>query len=169
MNLGVGDYKIRFAEEKDIEDIAELKYKGDEYHNQFDLWPSECDMDEARNGVKKHLDDDNSSMFIAENQESQIIGFISVNSRNRETIHLDYKNIGEISLIYVEPDYWRKGIGTSLVKHAIEYLESKNIIWVTLRVVIYNEPGIKFWESLSFETKVLAKTTTISNVKNRIK
>ena len=163
-----GAYEIRQATEADIEDIAKLKFKGDEYHSQFNVWPSERDMGEARAGVKKHLNDDNSRIFIAVKEASQTIGFISINSRIRETRHPDYKNTGEINLVYVDSNYWRCGIGTGLVRRAMEFFESKDIEHITLRVVMENEPGVKFWNALSFETKILLKATTIKNVKEKL-
>jgi len=144
-----------------------LKFRGDEYHSQFDLWPPECEMGEARQVIRKHLGNRKSKIFVAVDGTGHINGFVLIHLKKRDTRHADYKHVGEIGLIYVQPEHRRKGIGTRLVRHAIEYFESKGIEQITLRVVAPNARGIGFWESLSFETKVLAKTTTVDNVKKR--
>ena len=79
MKLKAEDYKIRFARKTDIEGIARLKFEGDKYHSQFDLWPPECDMTEARNTIKKYLIDKHSKIFVALDDTSNIIGFIISN------------------------------------------------------------------------------------------
>ncbi len=169
MTVKSEECRIRFARKADLEYIAELKFRGDEYHSQFDLWPPECEMGEARRTMRKHLGNRKSKIFVAVDGSGHINGFVLIHLKKRDTRHADYKHVGEIGLIYVKQDYWRKGIGTRLVRRAIEYFESKGIEQVTQRVVAPNARGIGFWDSLSFETKVLAKTATVDNVKKRLK
>ncbi len=165
MTTGTLNYRIRPARKSDSDAIAGLKFEGDAYHSRFDLWPPECDMAEAGATVRKHLADSKSKIFVADHKGTGIVGFILATMRERETRHPEYRNIGEIGLIFVMPDHRRMGLGKKLVARAVEHFESNEIQQVTLRVVAQNAPGIGFWESISFETKVLAKTTTTERIR----
>ena len=62
----------------------------------------------------------------------------------------DVNNTGEIWGIYLNPKFWRKGIGTELANWAIDYLKQSGFGKVVLWVFKDNLPSRKFYESLGF-------------------
>lgn len=55
----------------------------------------------------------------------------------------------EIAWIYVDPSVMRQGIGKSLVKHAIENTTCRPLM---LEVLVGNEPALRLYEAMGFET-----------------
>lgn len=80
--------------------------------------------------------------------DKQIIGFASI--RPFCAFNTD-KPIGEISAIYLHPDYWRKGLGTKLCFAAITELANQKYKKIFLWVFEDNIQARKFYDSLGFE------------------
>ncbi|RUR16579.1 GNAT family N-acetyltransferase [Legionella sp. km535] len=57
---------------------------------------------------------------------------------------------GEISAIYLHPDYWRLGLGTQLCLAALSELSSSGYKTIYLWVLSDNHQARKFYESLGF-------------------
>lgn len=80
--------------------------------------------------------------------DNQMVGFVSV------CLFRDASSdsaIGEISAIYIHPEYWRKGFGTRLCWAAISELEKQGYKKVVLWVLEGNAQARKFYEALGFE------------------
>jgi len=75
-----------------------------------------------------------------------ITGFVTL-GKCRDT---DIDNAGEIWGIYLDPNYWRKGIGSELANWAIDYLVKSGFKKIVLWVFKDNSPSRKFYESLDF-------------------
>ncbi|MPN18569.1 hypothetical protein SDC9_165929 [bioreactor metagenome] len=60
---------------------------------------------------------------------------------------------GEIRGFYLHPDYWRRGIGSRLLKYSLEELKKRSFRKVVLWVLENNTPARKFYErnGLSFD------------------
>ncbi|KTD24834.1 GNAT family acetyltransferase [Legionella maceachernii] len=80
--------------------------------------------------------------------EGNVIGFASV-CRFRDSNADD--SSGEISAIYLDPNYWRKGLGTKLCVAAISALEALGYKKIFLWVLEGNTQARKFYESLNFK------------------
>lgn len=78
----------------------------------------------------------------------QVIGFASIGAfRDANKEH----TFGEISAIYLHPDYWRKGLGTQLCRAALAELIKLGYKKVGLWVLEDNTQARKFYEALGFE------------------
>lgn len=91
--------------------------------------------------------------------DNQVIGFASI-CAFRGTKPEDLKDlkdlIGEISAIYLHPDYWRLGLGTILCQAALSELFSLGYKTTCLWVLSDNAQAQGFYASIGFE-----KTNTI--------
>ena len=78
----------------------------------------------------------------------EVVGFLTVGaSRDPD---LDSDSTGEIWGIYVAPDYWRSGIGTSLANEAERIFASREYDDAVLWVLEGNEGARQFYEALGF-------------------
>jgi ribosomal protein S18 acetylase RimI-like enzyme len=65
---------------------------------------------------------------------------------------------GEIVAIYVDPAFWRSGIGTSLIEGIVELTRSKSFTELTLWVLTDNAPARHFYGARGFTTDGQTKT-----------
>lgn len=59
-------------------------------------------------------------------------------------------SMGEISAIYIRPEYWRQGLGTQLCLAAISELEKEGYNKIFLWIFEANVQAKKFYEALGF-------------------
>jgi L-amino acid N-acyltransferase YncA len=109
--------------------IPEEYFKKITYENREQLWKEEI----PKGGV-----------FVAENEEGQIIGFSS-GGKERSGKYPEYP--GELYAIYILKEHQGKGIGTLLVKPIIEELRQQNIN-AMLVVVLEDNSSRHFYEAL---------------------
>lgn len=62
----------------------------------------------------------------------------------------EWRGWGEIHTMYTHPDYWRKGYGTAVFKHAEEWLYERGFDDVYLYVLEGNERAERFYKSQGF-------------------
>lgn len=86
-------------------------------------------------------------VFVAE-QEGRIVGFAACGSSQDEDIDRD--EVGEIYVIYVHPQAWRKGYGAALVGEAMGRLQEDGFNEVILWVLRGNQQAIGFYEAAGF-------------------
>ncbi|WP_419421288.1 N-acetyltransferase family protein (plasmid) [Legionella sp. D16C41] len=92
-------------------------------------------------------------VLIAE-VDNKIIGFASICAfRDKMAEPLN----GEISAIYLHPNYWRKGLGTKLCLAALGQLANLGYRVVYLWVLADNKQARQFYEFLGFELTSLTK------------
>lgn len=80
--------------------------------------------------------------------DNQMVGFASI-CPFRDVLENGF--IGEISAIYLHPDYWRKGLGTQLCLAALSELVNQGYKKVYLWVLADNTQARGFYEALGFE------------------
>ncbi len=100
-------------------------------------------LDDSREGIEKYLFRNPTTNFIMENDNGEIIGAILSGHDGRR---------GHISHTAVKTTERKQGIGTALVKTAIEALRNEGIVKVTLTTFTKNEVGNAFWEKQGFIT-----------------
>ena len=79
---------------------------------------------------------------------NQIIGFASIcafRDGNEDNL------FGEISAIYLHPDYWRKGLGARLCLAALTELSNVGYKVVLLWVLADNTQARMFYQNLGFQ------------------
>jgi ribosomal protein S18 acetylase RimI-like enzyme len=80
--------------------------------------------------------------FLVAEVADEVVGTTMVSSEGR---------IGYISAVMVSPDHRRKGIATSLVKSAVEYIQRRKMDRTVLHAVSTNTPAIGVYSKLRFE------------------
>ncbi|AWN75043.1 GNAT family N-acetyltransferase [Legionella anisa] len=79
---------------------------------------------------------------------NQIVGFASICPFRDFSAD---RSMGEISAIYLHPDYWRMGLGTQLCMAAISALANQGYKKILLWVFEDNIQARKFYDALGFE------------------
>ncbi|QMT60994.1 GNAT family N-acetyltransferase [Legionella sp. PC997] len=85
---------------------------------------------------------------------NQIVGFASI-CPFRDFSADD--TMGEISAIYLNPEYWRRGLGTQLCLAAISELANQGYKKILLWVFEDNIQARKFYDALGFEATTSTK------------
>mgnify|MGYP000427396230 CR=1 FL=1 len=97
--------------------------------------------------IKRLLEYEPNGCFVAEKNNKRV-GFIFTISYDR-ALKSGYKSrIGWIALLIIHPTYRRRGIGTALTKHAMDYLYNigANSIWLHS-----DKNAVRFYQKLGFE------------------
>ena len=116
-----------------------------DYEQVYDLWfhtPGMClnPLDEGIDGVKKYLERNPTTSFVAECDE-KVVGVVMAGHDGRR---------GYIYHTAVLPSYRNQGIAKRLVECAMSALEKEGINRVALVAFKGNEIGNGFWESIDF-------------------
>jgi ribosomal protein S18 acetylase RimI-like enzyme len=92
--------------------------------------------------------------FVAE-QEGVVVGFVALGPSRDPLVE---PGTGEVYAIYVDPDLWGRGIGSSLLAQAVEELRSRGHASATLWVLAANQPGQRFYERRGWAADGSTKT-----------
>jgi len=116
-----------------------------DYHDVYNLWLSTPGMglndnDDTEAGIQRYLSRNPDTCFVAEN-EGEIVGTILSGHDGRRGLifHLAVKALDR-----------ERGIGSTLLEHAIEALKSEGISKVYAIVYKSNVLGNAFWEKRGF-------------------
>lgn len=149
---------IRNAIFEDVKDIAEIHvkswqavYKGlipQSYLNNLSISKREKSWQNILTNCQTHT--------IVQEIDNLVVGFANFGqTRDRDK---DSKISGEITSIYLNPEYWRKGLGTELVEFIFKDMKHRKFTKITLWVLDTNQIARKFYEKMGFqpdgETKV---------------
>lgn len=63
--------------------------------------------------------------------------------------------VGEVSSLYIEPEYRTYGIGDELIKRAIKWLDDNKVNKKIIGVAVGNEDVLKFYERLGFRSRTI--------------
>ena len=116
-----------------------------DYQNVYNLWIHTPGMglnatDDSAEGIRKYLTRNPNTCFVAEDN-GEIVGVImSGHDGRRGLIHHTAVKVSER----------KRGIGSSLVEHAMTALENEGINKVVLVAFSKNEIGNAFWEKQGF-------------------
>ncbi|SER09555.1 GNAT family N-acetyltransferase [Natrinema salaciae] len=106
----------------------------------------------------ERLRDSPDGVLIAVDKDDTVRGFADFRWGSSVTKSFVTTNDAELKSIYVEPDYWGRGIGTSLLERGLETLPEQTER-LRLEVLSDNDVGKRFYEARGFE-----KTDTSSYV-----
>jgi predicted N-acetyltransferase YhbS len=87
--------------------------------------------------------------MVAEDETGRVVGFVSVTGASRDPGAP--AGVAEIAALYVEPAYWRRGIGRGLVMAGLAALRAAGGAEVTLWVFEPNTGGIGFYRAAGFK------------------
>jgi len=68
---------------------------------------------------------------------------------------INNSSVGEISSLYIEPEYRKYGIGDELIKRAIKWLDDNKVNKKIIGVSIGNEDVLKFYERYGFRSRTI--------------
>lgn len=143
---------IRQATEKDIPAIARIHVpaKQKSYAAAVDHDYLQAATFEEYEGVwSRYLAETDAIQYLAlhDNQSVGIISFGRLRTPPPGTSKIRPLYAAEIFSLHVHPDYWRKGIGLSLMQKAAEELKKSNLKTLCLWVLEKNE-ATKFYAAL---------------------
>lgn len=81
-------------------------------------------------------------------REAVVVGFMTFGASRDE--NADAGATGEIWGIYLHPDHWRQGIGTSLFRSAERMLRERGYSLISLWVLEANDAARRFYEAMGF-------------------
>jgi hypothetical protein len=145
---------IRKAEKDDIPDIARihLPAKQKAYADAVDNdYLQSMTAQEFEDTWTRYMEASDATQYIADYGE-QAVGVISYGRLRTPppgTSKIRPLYAAEIFGIHVHPDYWKKGIGKSLIQKACEDLMSQNLKSLCLWVIQGNKNAIGFYDYLN--------------------
>src|SRR6056297_1282932 len=80
--------------------------------------------------------------------KGKIIGFLTIGKSRDDDLNDEY---GEIWGIYLDPEYWRQGYGSRLIRFGFKKLQEMGFTKVSLWVLKKNTNSIKFYKKIGFE------------------
>ena len=135
------EFKIIEAESNHIEQVGEL----------FDLYRQfykyESNLIESTNYIKDRINNKESKIFIAINDNNEAIGFVQL----YETFgSLDLGKIIILYDLYVKKDHRKNKVGRQLMLRSHEYAKKINAKRIQLSTAIDNFIGQSLYESLGY-------------------
>lgn len=103
---------------------------------------------------------DHEHVLVADDGES-VCGFAGVCPSRDSDAPVD---IGELTALYVDPQAWRRGIGTRLQEHALAALSADGFGTATLWVLVGNERATSFYERTGWRPDGHTKSETRGTV-----
>lgn len=104
------------------------------------------------------LSDSTLDVFVALDNDAKVVGFASLQA-SRDDDASD--GTGEVTAIYVLPDYWGQGYGRALMDAALARAREMGFRAVTLWVLSSNARAKSFYEKAGFTTDGTEKTDTV--------
>lgn len=109
-------------------------------------------------------------IFVAE-KDSEVIGFCSFGpARDGDD---DSSSVAEIMCLYVQPEYWRAGVGAALWRQVLDRITADEFDAIILWVLDTNLRARTFYERIGFEAdgaikrEQLTPSVTLSEVRYR--
>lgn len=164
---------IRKASIADADEISETHARSFiEGHREFMSAESLAKVNKHDLTLKwqERLNQENSYTFVAE-ENQKIVGLVYV-TIHRKSDKVDLS--AEIIYFYVDPNYWRKRVGTLLWKTTIDFLITEKIPMVFGWVLKSNPKSRTFYESLGAKPDGIEQTveklgTTIVQIRYSLK
>jgi len=137
------DVRIRDLREEDAEAVSLVLRKGFRWWFDFQrkrgkdvqwLWDA-LGPDGIREGARRKSD--NSKFLVAE-EDGKVIGYIT-------TSYDVGSRLGDIGIVSVDPEHHKRGIGSKLMRTALNFLKSRGVrkIWTTVSAI--NTPAIIYY------------------------
>lgn len=139
---------IRSAESRDVPEIERVARRA--WNAVYDgiLLQDTIDaaLDEwyAREQIRQHVENDDFSFFVAEDG-GLVCGYVSGGKNELGS--------GEVAAIYVDPEHWRRGIGTRLIDHFEAHGLERGWRTMQIRVIAENDIARTFYEKHEYEVE----------------
>lgn len=147
---------VRFAEEKDLDIINELRKQVNDIHveGRPDLFKAGFGT-EIRDFAKVITNGENSDIIVAE-RNGTICGMVCVECVNKpETPYSKARSFYHVQEIAVDVNHRRQGVAKELLEFMIADAERRSLSKIELDVWAFNESAIEFYEAVGFkETRI---------------
>ena len=158
---------IRTAMLEDVKEIAaihvkswQVVYKGlipQSYLNNLSISKREKSWQNILTHSQTHT--------IVQEIDDLVVGFANFGQTRDED--KDSKITGEITSIYLNPEYGRKGLGTECVEFILKNMKNLKFTQITLWVLDTNEIARKFYEKMGFKADGAIKIDVRENFELR--
>ena len=132
----------RKAQNKDLDDLSALfdKYRV--------FYRKEADIERAKDFLAERISSNDSEIFVAENTESQLVGFVQLyplfSSTRMEKLWL-------LNDLFVDPDNRGKGVSIGLINKAKELVKKSDACGMFLETEKSNLIGNNLYPKTGFE------------------
>jgi len=132
----------RKAQNKDLDNLSALfdKYRV--------FYRKEADIDRAKDFLAERISSNDSEIFVAENTESQLVGFVQLyplfSSTRMEKLWL-------LNDLFVDPEFRSKGISIGLINKAKELVKTSDACGMFLETEKSNLIGNNLYPKTGFE------------------
>lgn len=105
------------------------------------------DQDHRKRVWTRIMEEQSGKLWIESTVEGAVVGFCHfLPSRDDDSS----ENTGEITAIYIDPAFWRRGFGGHLCKQAIDHAREIGFNEISLWVLEGNSRAIGFYENAGF-------------------
>ena len=142
---------VRFAEEKDLDEINELRKQVNDIHveGRPDVFKAGFGT-EIRDFVKIIMNGENSDIIVAE-RNGIICGMACVDYVNKpESPYSKARNFYHVQEIAVDANYRRQGVAKELLEFMIEDAKQIKLGKIELDVWEFNDSAIEFYQAVGF-------------------
>ncbi|MDD2352408.1 MAG: GNAT family N-acetyltransferase [Atribacterota bacterium] len=156
------NFKIRSAEEKDIQTLARFRLSLQEhmeYLNSGILSLSQGARKSLPNRYRQWIVDPMRSVICAELESGELAGMAV--ALVIEQTDWSPPRVGRIDDVWVEKKYRRKGVTRQLIKHLLNFFSRHHVSTIALDFLSGNEEAESTWKSFGFKT--ILKTAIISS------
>lgn len=108
--------------------------------------PTEEDVQHWQEGLRKNQE----GVLVAVDDEGVVRGFADLRWDDSETKEFVGDDEADLKAIYVEPDWWGEGIGTTLLEQGLEILP-QSVDVVRLEMFAENDIARRFYEAKGFK------------------
>ena len=155
------DFKIRTADEKDIQTLARFRLSLQEHMEKINSKILPLSQN-ARNSLperyRQWISDPMRQVICAESQSGELIGMAIALVMEQTDWHPP--RVGRIDDVWVEKRYRRKGVVRLLIRNLLDFFSNQNVSTIVLDYVDGNIEAELTWESFGFKT--ILKTAIIS-------
>ncbi len=139
--------QIRKVEEKDIEQIVDIKIRGWQSAYRGIIDDKFLDSMNREEKIAKFKKDYDISGYIVAEEDDEVLGFCRYVEENE--YFKGYEEIeAEICALYVKPEWKRKGIGKLMIEYALNDLKQKGKSKIILWCLKENDSARIFYEKM---------------------
>lgn len=142
---------VRFAKEKDLDKINELRKQVNDIHveGRPDLFKAGFG-DEIRDFAKVMLEGEDSDVIVAE-RNGVICGMVCVDYVNKpETPYSKARSFYHVQEIAVDVNHRRQGVAKELLEFMVADAKKRNLGKIELDVWEFNDSAIEFYQTVGF-------------------
>lgn len=160
MSVRIFDTKRKRLNDDEIHMLVEI-----ELHPKVQKWDTDVHTEDAEEMYQlfkkffEELPNNEDQIFLIAKTKERVVGFIGIHRMGGLR-----KHIGEVG-ITVHPDYQGMGIGTKLLKTAIELAKKKDFERLEADTLVNNKPMIRIAEKAGFKLEAIRKMRIKKNGK----